>query len=160
MNYERKRKGIFNNLPKKTLRTTPSIKDVVPPDTASYYFNLEDHPDLYDQNDLYDDPNNQDHSNNQDNEQIDQLMLKIGKKLLIDEESINNLLMQNRTLVDNLNQLKKMVNNLTEDVFKVNDRVIKQDKKIAQLEREIEEQTFKFPASTASKCDRSPSYIN
>jgi hypothetical protein len=139
-----KRKGDFTNLSKKTLRMTPSIMNVIPPDTTISYFSLV----------------NQDDQDELSGEQMEKIMLKMGKKLLIDEESINKLLAQNRNLVDNLNQLKKLVNNLTEDVSKLNDRVNKQDKKIIQLEREIEDQTFKFPASTESKCDRSPSYIS
>ncbi|MEX0598977.1 MAG: hypothetical protein WD512_21015 [Candidatus Paceibacterota bacterium] len=142
-----KRKGVFNTLSKKTLRMTPSMMNVIPPDTTTSYFNLVNQDDQEGHNDL-------------SSEQMEQIMFQMGKKLLIDEESINKLLAQNTNLVDNLNQLKKLVNNLTEDVSKLNDRLNKQDKKIIQLEREIEDQTFKFPASTESKCDRSPSYIS
>jgi septal ring factor EnvC (AmiA/AmiB activator) len=135
---DKKRKGsaVFIDEPFKTLRMTPSNTAVTPPDVASSYFSL-------DQDD--------------DNEAN-----KIIKKMLvIDEESVGKLLTQNSNLIDSLNQLKKVVNNLTEHVFNLKEQISKQDRKIAQLKRQMdEEHPPKYPASTESKWDRSPSYIN
>lgn len=148
MMNSKKRKGsiVYLEEPGKTFRMTPSKTDVIPPDVPSSYFSLDE----------------ESSEQTTPNEQVDQNSRKIMRKMImIDEASVGKLLSQNSNLVDSLNQLKKVVNGLTEDIFKYKEQLTKQDKKIAQLKRQMdEEHPPQFPASAVSKWDRSPSYIN